>query len=231
MIVEEVRLWSVDLDDEGVGRELDLIPLGADELQREQRFIHARDARRFRRRRAFRRVILGDLLGMNAGELEFAHGPFGKPVLSGAAGVLHFSATHSAGHTWLAVGRVGPVGLDVELEVPLLPELPGLITQLAPAEQSALQCVVEGERGIAFLDVWTRKEAVLKAAGTGLRRDLNSFVVPVGALPLGEWVDLGSGTSRWWVQDLQLGPEFHGALACGAPCRVARHEDPIDRPF
>lgn len=223
---EEVTVWSVDLDDDVVGRELDRIPLGADEVLRELRFIHAVDARRFRRRRAFRRVILGGLLGMAAGEVEFAQGPFGKPILSGAAGAFHFSATHAAGHTWMAVGGAGPLGLDVELEAPLLSELPGLLAQLAPAEQRALERVVERERVAAFLDVWTRKEAVLKAAGTGLRRDLNSFVVPVGAVPRGEWVGLGPGMSRWWVQDLQCGSAFRGALASGAPCRVVRCEYP-----
>ncbi len=225
---EEVTLWSVDLDDDVVGRELDRIPLGADEVLRELRFVHAVDARRFRRRRAFRRVILGGLVGMAAGEVEFAQGPLGKPVLSGAAGALHFSATHSAGRTWLAVGGAGPLGLDVERHARLLPELPGLIAQLAPAEQCTLERVVERDRVAAFLDVWTRKEAVLKAAGIGLRRDLNSFVVPVGALPRGEWVDLGPGTSRWWVQDLQFGPAFRGALASGAPCRVVQCEYPSD---
>ena len=222
-MADEVRVWTVDLDDEEVGRKLDLIPLGADEVQREQRFIHPRDARRFRRRRAFRRQILGELLGIGAGEVKFILGSYGKPMLLGAAGTLHFSATHSAGWTWLAVGG-GPLGLDVEVESPLLPELPGLIAQLAPAEQSDLERVGELERPKAFLDVWTRKEAVLKAAGTGLRRDLNSFVVPVGPLPDGQWVDLAPGTFRWWVRDLRLCPGFRGALATSAPCRVVRRE-------
>lgn len=228
-MVDEVRVWSVHLDNDRVGRELDRIPLGADEVLRALRFVDAQDARRFRRRRAFRRIILGQLLGMDAGGLEFAQGPFGKPILSGAAGALHFSATHSAGHTWLAVGGAGPLGLDVESDAPLLPELPGLLAQLASAEQRALERVMERERVAAFLDVWTRKEAVLKAAGIGLQRDLNSFVVPVGALPRGVWVDVGPGTSPWWVQDLPFGPAFRGALASGVPCRVVQCAYPSDR--
>ena len=231
MRADEVRVWTVDLDDEEVGRKLDRIPLGADEVQLELRFIHPRDARRFRRRRAFRRVILGDLLGIGAGEVEFGLGPFGKPVLSGGAGALHFSATHSAGRTWLAVSAAGPLGLDVEAESLRLPELPGLIAQLAPAEQRALERVAERERGVAFLDVWTRKEAVLKAAGMGLKGDLSSFVVPVGPLPQGEWVDMGPGTLRWWVRDLCFGVAFRGAVAGVSPCQVVWRHYPVDRPL
>lgn len=230
-MVDDVTVWSVDLDDEGVGRMLDSVPLGVDEGRQALRFIHAGDARRFRRRRAFRRVVLGGLLGVDPGRVEFVHGPFGKPVLAGPAGHHPFSATHSGGRSWLAVGSAGPLGIDAELETSLRSELPGLVGQLAPAEQRALERVADAGRTGAFLDVWTRKEAVLKAAGTGLRHDLNSFAVPVGALPDGDWVALGVGTSRWWVRDLQLGAPFRGALACEAPCRVARRDYPMDWPF
>jgi 4'-phosphopantetheinyl transferase len=94
--------------------------------------------------------------------------PHGRPRLPG--GGLHLSVTHSGACAAVAVTQAGPVGVDVEAlrafdHERLLEEV------LAPQEHAA----VTGTE--AFLKIWTRKEAVLKATGAGLTIPMHELAV------------------------------------------------------
>ena len=81
---------------------------------------------------------------------------------------------------WTAFCREAPVGIDVEEERDI-PDLPDLAAQLHPEEQADLRLLPLHRRKTAFYRCWTRKEAVLKALGTGLCQPLHSFRVSTGA--------------------------------------------------
>ena len=93
--------------------------------------------------------------------------PHGRPVLPGTG--LHASVSHSGEVVAVALTRLGPVGVDVEAHVPL--------------DHAALHPLLLGPGELAgdlgeFYRTWTRKEAVLKATGDGLR-------VPMAELSVG----------------------------------------------
>jgi 4'-phosphopantetheinyl transferase len=89
--------------------------------------------------------------------------PHGRPGLPGTG--LHASITHSGDLVGLALTRVAPVGLDVERLSDV--DIEGLgRTVLHESER-----VVPLDRG-GFFTYWTRKEAVIKATGDGLRAPL-----------------------------------------------------------
>ncbi|WP_454051670.1 4'-phosphopantetheinyl transferase superfamily protein [Cellulomonas sp. Marseille-Q8402] len=133
-----------------------------------------------------------------------AHGaPWAQRADGGA--VPHLSLTRTADLVVVALAA-GPVGVDVERAVGR-PDVAGVV--LAADERPAA-----GPHGVLLS--WARKEAVLKAAGTGLGVDPRTLEVsdaqgrphvtatgPAGAPP---------GT-RWWLTDLDLGPGHVGALA------------------
>jgi 4'-phosphopantetheinyl transferase len=158
------------------------------------------------------RLVLGRLLDRPPAQLRFdrscpqcgqAHG---KPRLIG--GGPEFSLTHSGGIVGVAVAEV-PVGLDVE-DIADHRADPALEEEtLAPAERAVLDSVDVADRPAAFLQLWTRKEAVLKATGTGLTVPLcEVVVVPAGdpGTPLP-----GSPSMRVW--NLAPGTGFIAALA------------------
>jgi 4'-phosphopantetheinyl transferase len=94
----------------------------------------------------------------------------GEPLLvTGAA--LHASVAHAGAWVAVALCAHAPVGVDVEpLEQEL--ELDTLAEHvLTPAERETLAAGASGaaERRRALLTWWTRKEAVVKATGDGLR--------------------------------------------------------------
>src|SRR6266511_9192 len=98
-----------------------------------------------------------------------------------AAAGLEVSVTHSGRRVGLAVATAGAVGLDVEqVESPQAFPYDAALT---PAELTGLRAVPPGERDRAFITAWARKEAVLKAAGIGLRLDPRRFAVAPAGRP------------------------------------------------
>jgi 4'-phosphopantetheinyl transferase len=98
--------------------------------------------------------------------------PHGKPAMR--RGDLEFSVAHSGDLVAVAVAAV-PVGVDVEQLEGRPYEVgggdPDALARmvLADEERAALAAVPPSGRARAFLVAWTRKEAVTKAKGDGLR--------------------------------------------------------------
>lgn len=168
-----VDLHVVDLD----GAPGDASWLSPEEALRASRFRSARDAHRFRAGRIAVRRVLGAATGVDPARLRFQTGEFGKPSIVGASGV-HFSFSNTRGVGVVAVADV-PVGVDAEETVPDVDLDEVAATFFAPAEVAAVRHGDPSARRAAFLRCWTRKEAVVKADGRGLRIGLDRFVVAV----------------------------------------------------
>jgi phosphopantetheinyl transferase len=168
----------------------DLALLDDGERARAGRFRFARDRIRFIAAHAQARRLLGARLGIAPADVRFATTRHGKPVLAPAPadvpgappaeGTLAFNLTHSGAVGYLAIASCS-VGIDVELYRDIADLQPLIDSYCSKAEIAALAALAPGMRCAAFLGIWTRKEAALKAWGTG-----------IGAVPL-EQVDVGRG--------------------------------------
>lgn len=116
------------------------------------------------------------VLGRSAGELHLVHEPGGRPRLAGdptggAVGLparLHVAVSHGRGVVAVALSLAGPVGVDVEVVRPL-PAV-ALARRWFPIDEADwVAGHSPADRTRAFLALWTAKEAVGKALGTGLR--------------------------------------------------------------
>jgi 4'-phosphopantetheinyl transferase len=104
-------------------------------------------------------------------------GPHGKPELAGPSR-LHCNWSHS-GSTWLlAVAVRGPVGIDVE-EVDEALDWEGIAELTFHRRERDFVARTADGRCHRFYEVWTRKEALLKSLGEGLKDDM-SLVSVVG---------------------------------------------------
>jgi 4'-phosphopantetheinyl transferase len=114
------------------------------------------------------------------------HGPL-RVVLGGPAGsapAVYVSLSRAEGRLALAVTSAGPVGIDLESGA-ALGRAPVADALVSVAEARALAALDPDDAGAALVSTWTAKEAVLKAAGTGLRvdpRDL-TIALPTVAAP------------------------------------------------
>jgi 4'-phosphopantetheinyl transferase len=160
--------------------------------------------------------------------------PHGKPVLAGAGagpGVEH-SVAHSGDLVAVAVAGA-PVGVDVE-QTDVRPRPlggdgdPEALARLvlSETERAALAAVLPDGRARAFLVAWTRKEAVTKATGDGLRAAFSEVVVAAGGGPprLVSWPYPRPARD---VSLLDLDPPagYVAALAVIGRCEAARARD------
>lgn len=147
------------------------------ERARMQRFVHDADARRFLVGRGHLRRVLGAQLGVAPAAVELVQGPHGKLAVTPD---LAFNVSHSGAVVLIAVGRGADLGVDVEQIV-----APGHATAarldivFSPREIAAHGALPAALRLASFFHVWTSKEAILKAAGTGLALPLQAFDVAV----------------------------------------------------
>jgi 4'-phosphopantetheinyl transferase len=152
----------VDGVDPGSGAAL----LDAQERARADRFRFARDRERFIARRVFYRRVLTGYLG--AGTPLVIHAtPQGRPYLDPAT-ELDFNTSHSHGLAVIAVSRGSRVGVDVERLRPLEDSLVVAAGLTSQRELAQLHGLPSAARAEAFLTLWTRTEALVKASGDGL---------------------------------------------------------------
>jgi 4'-phosphopantetheinyl transferase len=211
---DEVHVWRITTDRPCELAEL-WKTLAADEQAKADRFRFDRDRRRAIVRRAAMRQILATYVGCRAGELNFAYERQGKPALAEefSDSAVQFNLSFSGELALCAVGRA-PLGIDVEFERQV--ENAALVAKhfFTSAEIAWQDSADEPNR--VFLHHWTRKEALIKATGSGLSVPLNSFDVswPPSEQPREITVPDASGQpTTWWLCDLLPKPGCFAALA------------------
>lgn len=188
--------------------------LDREERARSMRFLRAADRRRFVLSHAALRLFVARCLDVPPVAVHYETGARGKPRLGPSLAPLEFNLSHSGAWALLAAARERPVGVDVE-QVRDVPEVLSVAdTQFSAAEREALRSLPPGERQVAFFRAWTREEAVIKATGEGLGRDLGSFDVGLAPVSAPAPRDGRSGTvAGWSLRDLRA-PD--GYAAAGA---------------
>jgi 4'-phosphopantetheinyl transferase len=99
---------------------------------------------------------------------RFVLGPTGKPSLASQFASLgwQFNLAHTAGLVAMVVGRDALLGVDVETSGRV--SLPVARRYFSPTEIAQLDAEPEDARPRRFLQLWTLKEAYLKATGSGI---------------------------------------------------------------
>ncbi|MDA8230416.1 MAG: 4'-phosphopantetheinyl transferase superfamily protein [Magnetospirillum sp.] len=121
------------------------------------------------RRRVLRRT-LAEAIDCTEGDIVIGRTANGKPMLKHPTDRLFFNTSHRDDIVLVALAWNRPVGVDLEL----LPCAGGDAvagTFFSAGEKRWLSSAENGD-GAAFARLWTAKEAVLKAAGTGIAQGL-----------------------------------------------------------
>jgi 4'-phosphopantetheinyl transferase len=210
-----VDVWSVQLECSPAYIAVLMHTLSDDECERADRFYFERDQRRFICARGTLRRLLAEYLDADAHELTFSYGPNGKPALSGRfERALTFNVSHSSELALVAIGRDVEMGVDVEA-VRSMDDADDIASRFfSPRETAQLRALPVPVRTKAFFACWTRKEAYLKALGSGLAKPLDEFDV---AFAPGEAAALyvhgdDCESARWSVRELAPSPGYTGAL-------------------
>lgn len=171
----EIHIWYANLDEP-----LETQILSQAEEKRAARFRFPVLRSRFRAARSITRSILGSYLELPPQNLEFSNDEFGKPRLArfpNDRAELKFNLSHSGSAYLLGVCLRHEIGVDIE-QRRAIEDRDELVHRFFHSnEVEAFQQIPESEKDEAFLLAWTRKEAILKATGTGLTAHLDSLQV------------------------------------------------------
>ncbi len=199
------------------------------ERKRAARYRWPRHGERFTIGRALLRTLLGSYLDTAPDRLRFAYGPFGKPACDApwAESGLQFSVSYSHALALYAFGRCEALGVDLEQIRPLA-DLEGMARRyLGPGEQRCWRELPMAERLDAFFAAWTRKEAVLKALGTGLSFPLEKIAVTLAPDEPPRLLHLDCPerpAGECWLAAEEPAAGYRAALAVwGAPRAVERY--------
>lgn len=216
--VSEVHVWALPLDAPQHVVERLSPALSDDERTRADRFVFERDRRRFVAARGWLRAVLGQCLGVDAGEVRFEYSAAGKPSIAPRPNQrpLHFNLSHSEELAVVAVTPLAPLGVDVERVRPL-DDADALVARFfSRNEHRAFSALPADQRPPAFFALWTRKEALLKATGEGLGQPLSLVEVSfLPSEPARVIAIAGSGdrAASWRLEHLSPRAGYAGAVA------------------
>jgi 4'-phosphopantetheinyl transferase len=208
----KVHLWRIPLDAQAKPAERQFAVLSEDERARAARFHFPKDRRAYVIAHAALRAILGLYTSREPADVRFELGPYGKPALVDGNGP-YFNLTHSGALAVVGLSSDREMGVDVE-QLREMSDLESMAARFfTPAEQADLRRFPPAARGRAFLDGWTRKEAVMKALGLGVSQPPESIDVslePGNAMLRG--LD-GRPTPDWTLTPFAPDQGYTGAVA------------------
>ena len=219
----EAHVWLAHLPSTRASLEDFRGVLSSDERARAERFHFIEHRERWQMTRGVLRLLLARYLEANAREIAFDYGAHGKPQLKHPVNsTLHFNASHSGDYAVFAMTRAGEVGVDIERIREDMPRRDEIARRyFAPGEQQQLFALAEPERARAFFTLWTRKEAFVKARGTGLFSGLDQFEVALGEPRVLSVAGAHARSLNWWMAELPSVPGYAGAMVvCASPCRA-----------
>lgn len=159
------------------------------------------------------RQLLAQRLNQAPEQITIKKTAFGKPYLADHPELV-FNLSHTGNVFLVAMGENCRLGVDLEYNQRRA-DFSALVNKcFAEEEITYWNRLPEAQKQIAFYRFWTRKEAFVKAVGRGLALGLKQCAVnpeqPTELLS----IPAGCGPAETWrLLDIDLGPDFCGALA------------------
>lgn len=167
-------------------------------------------------------AMLAAYLGEPVERIVLEESAHGRPELGGHhRDAFAFNWSHSHDQAVIAIARHVVPGIDLERLRPHPKALPIARRYFSADETAWLASLPQTERDRAFLELWTAKEAVLKAVGRGLAFGLHRL--SIGGSSHGPVLGRLEGyeAAQWQLHRLALDQTHIGTLAWqGGPHRV-----------
>jgi len=168
--------------------------MNPEETARHARFMFERHRQQFLVARALVRTTLSRYAAVDAAAWRFVNNHWGRPDIDPEHGLgdLRFNLSHTDGLVAVAVAR-GELGVDVE-DTWRRSHTDQIAEHFfAPAEVLALRSLPPERQHHRFFELWTLKEAYIKARGMGLAIALHSFAYALEGPRIGITIDATHG--------------------------------------
>lgn len=170
----QVDIWQFSLEDNLSNWQH---CLSAEELERAHRFQFQIHKKRFIAAHVLLKKIISLYTHLSPDVIKYRYNKHGKPELVNKP-LLQFNLSHSKDLALLAVGYDRPVGIDVEY----YSERPyqGIGQHIfSVKENEKLSKMPDMLVPLAFFNLWSQKEAIIKACGLGLSYPTKSLECPI----------------------------------------------------
>lgn len=182
--------------------------LNQQEREQALRYYQLKDQQRYVIQHGIIRLMLAQFTGQQPNTLEFNYNATKKPYLP--ANACYFNLSHSGDEFLLSIG-MQEMGIDLEYINP----------EFAYADIASHYFSREEEAFInnssnpaeAFFLLWTRKEALLKACGTGIDEDLPAMPALNGKQQL----PANYPSINWQTQSFYIKTSFIGSITYTKP--------------
>ena len=211
----QVHIWRASLDLPPAQVDYFASLLAPDEVTKANKFRFPVHRRRYIVARGILRQLLANYLHLRPQEIGFEYGDRGKPYLSDFDS-LQFNVSHSHESVLYGVSDRIPIGVDVEY-LRKMPDAAKIARRFFSAkEYELIDRVVETEQQRLFFQLWTAKEAYLKALGVGLAGSLNSVELEVNPIRLVAVKGSKSAAADWSVYSCGWATNYIAAIAIKA---------------
>jgi 4'-phosphopantetheinyl transferase len=195
-----------------------LAGLSEDERTRHARFRFESDRDIYLVAHVLVRRMLSRIAGASPDSFSFTAGEHGRPEISEPAQAcgFRFNLSHTHGLVACAVTRAADIGVDVEYverKVEVMSVANHVFSIVEVAGLAALGGEAQRER---FFELWTLKEAYIKAIGKGLSAPLRAITFdPAGPdpVPVRFGPEVADDAARWCLRRFPVGSQHRLALA------------------
>jgi 4'-phosphopantetheinyl transferase len=193
--------------------------LSEDEMQKLDSYKIADDKMRFYIGKIMAKVIVSSYLKKDAKNIRFITNQYGKPYLENNNGFL-FNISHS-GDWVIAVFANYEVGVDVQqLCIDKKMDFANIAKHAFHKDEIAyINEAKEAEKHIRFYDIWSVKEAIIKARGIGFYGNLTEFCV----LPIYDDKVFVVDNLQVMKKNLDAKHVLAIAVDCDAPTHITEH--------
>ncbi|MFS4467938.1 4'-phosphopantetheinyl transferase family protein [Maribacter sp. 2210JD10-5] len=172
----ELIIWTIDLSESKKGINFFNSILNKAEINKANAFRFDKDRDCYVITRGLLKTLLGFYWNKRPDQIELEYNSFGKPRLPSRYG-LKFNVSHSQNFSVICFLKDAEVGIDIEnckRDINLMDLAENFFSK---KEVENLKKLPFLERDRAFYRCWTRKEAFIKAEGSGLSFPLKQFAV------------------------------------------------------
>lgn len=184
-------------------------------LEYSNRFVRDKDRNRYVLTQYFLRELLSYYLQIDFDKVVISYSKSGKPYLNDKINSnLKFNYSHSGDYIIYAFTSDDEIGVDIE-EIKDIPEFDELSRAHFSDEEQSIYFELKNpdEKKKLFYRIWTRKEALLKAAGSGITIDLKSLTVLKMNEKNATQIKVKFLNKDYLISDLQLDINYASSVA------------------
>ena len=220
-----VHIWTINflVSEDAFSRYHNL--LSDDEKERANKFKFYKDKRCYVVTKGILRLLSATYLTKDAKDIKFEYGKYGKPKFKTETN-LNFNVSHSGDIAIIGFVYDHTIGADIEKIKNDFDTFEIAANFFSKKEIATLREIPKSHQYLAFYRCWTRKEAFIKAKGSGLSFPLDQYSVSLNTDLKAELLETKWSTKEkehWYYHSFIPDSNYIAAVIVDTQIEVFKH--------